>query len=545
MNQHEPPPRHLDPVASVDPAGSTVDSEFIGAETDSQPDSVYPPLVSPIQLEKPVRHSDTTTPQTIGKYLVTAVLGAGAQAVVYRAVHPGLSKEVVIKLGRIPLLGTERDALSAEGKLLAELDHPNLARVFDSDLHEGRPFLVMEYVRGCNLEQLAKPRRLTPRESATLVARLARALAAAHRRGIIHQDIKPRNILIDETGQPRLIDFGLACWRHTWTAELESGSISGTPAYMAPEQARGESDQIDQRSDLFALGGVLYYLLAGKAPFSGKGIQETLERAGRCDFDKASLRSRAGSRRLERICLRAMAAEPADRYASAEAFAADLEKFVRRPRPVLWLAGAGLVGVALAGIGWAMFRTPTSPDPGSPQYLIKLVQRRVQKEDRIFSDLKDVLPLRTGDKLRVQCDLPHGLHPALFWFDTDGKLVQLQGSAQPLGSLDQFEYPRGGLVPVDGSPGTEVVLVCAGRGAAPRLEDLEKLFDQGHPWPRLPAQALVLLNRYTVEIKGARGVRDQPEAVAVTAVQDRMEQLRLKLAGKYEFWTGIAFSHRE
>src|SRR5579871_846052 len=189
MNQHEPPPRHLDPVASVDPAGSTVDSEFIGAETDSQPDSVYPPLVSPIQLEKPVRHSDTTTPQTIGKYLVTAVLGAGAQAVVYRAVHPGLSKEVVIKLGRIPLLGTERDALSAEGKLLAELDHPNLARVFDSDLHEGRPFLVMEYVRGCNLEQLAKPRRLTPRESATLVARLARALAAAHRRGIIHQDI--------------------------------------------------------------------------------------------------------------------------------------------------------------------------------------------------------------------------------------------------------------------------------------------------------------------------------------------------------------------
>jgi hypothetical protein len=370
-------------------------------------------------------------------------------------------------------------------------------------------------------------------------------LAVAHRRGIVHQDIKPRNILIDESGQPRLIDFGLACWRHTWSAEPQSGSISGTPAYMAPEQARGESDRVDQRSDLFALGGVLYYLLAGKAPFSGRDLQQTLERAGRCEYDQSALGSAAVPRFLKRVCLRALAAEPAKRYATAEEFAADLERFVRRPRTLSGVAAALTAGIALVGIGWTLSHTSVATVSAPPQYLVGVVQRRVQGEDRIFADLKAALPLRTGDKLQVRCELPRGLHAALFWFDTEGKLVELKGNAQPAGSLDQFVYPQGGLVPVEGAPGTEFVLVCAGRFSAPRLEDVATLFEQGRPWPKLPAQALVLLNRDTVEIQGARGVRDEPEAVAVSEVQDRLEHLRQKLAGEFPFWAGVAFSHRE
>lgn len=546
MNDQEPQPRSPASVASADPA-RTVDSTHIGNRTDSEPAHIYPSLAEPIRMEKPVPVVRVPAPQAIGKYLITALLGEGGQAEVYRAVHPGLSKEVVIKLSRVPLSedGPPHDLLSAEGKLLAELDHPNLARVYDLDVHDRRPFLVMEYVRGCNLEQFAQQRRLTPRAAASLVARLARALAVAHRRSIVHQDIKPRNIVIDEAGQPRLIDFGLACCRHAWAAQPQSDSISGTPAYMAPEQARGENERVDPRSDLFALGGVLYFLLVGKAPFSGRNVQETLDRAGRGDYDKSALRKARIPRRLEGICLRALAVEPGDRYATAEEFATHLERFVRRPRTIRRLTAALGLGLALVTIGWMVFRSPAPVVQRSPQYLITLVQRRAQGQDRVLGDITNAVPLRTGDKLQIHCDLPRGLHTALFWFDTEGGLVQLPASVRPSGSMDQLVYPAGGVVSVQGSGGTEFALVCARRSSPPSLEDVEKLMDRARPWPKLPAQALLLLNGDTVEVKGARGVHAEPEVVAVTEVQDRLEQLRQKLAGEFEFIAGIAFSHEE
>ena len=146
---------------------------------------------------------------------------AGARREVFRVMHPELARELVVKLGRRPIAarreagtrgeaGPTRVALLREGRLLARCDHPNLVRVVDLGVHEGRPYVVMEYVPGLTLQQFAQRRRPGPRQAARLIAELAGAVAYLHAQGIVHQDIKPRNVLIDERGRPRLIDFGLA-----------------------------------------------------------------------------------------------------------------------------------------------------------------------------------------------------------------------------------------------------------------------------------------------------------------------------------------------
>jgi len=216
--------------------------------------------------------------------------------------------ELVVKVGR-DVSGADardRDRTVAEGRILAELDHPNLARVYDLDFDHDRPFLVMEYVRGRNLRQVAEQQPFGPRQAASLIAKVARALAPAHARGVIHLDVKPDNIVIDEAGQPRLIDFGIARIQDAWAHDTaEADAIRGTLGYVAPEQARGE--QTDGRSDVFALGATLYFLLVGRGPLAGLSVDDVLDRAQRCDFDRQALHSAGIPGALRRICLRAVA----------------------------------------------------------------------------------------------------------------------------------------------------------------------------------------------------------------------------------------------
>jgi serine/threonine protein kinase len=496
----------------------------------------------------------------IGRYVVVSVLDAGGQAVVYRVLHPTLTKELVLKLSRRELARdrADRDHLVAEGRLLADLEHPNLARIYDLDFFEGRPFLVMEYVRGRNLQQRAEQQRLTPRQAAVLVAKLARALGVAHRRGIIHRDLKPNNILIDEAGEPRIIDFGLARWSHAWAGDVDQGGgIAGTPAYMAPEQARGQNDRVDQRSDVFALGGVLYFLLTGKPPFAGKDTYEALERATRCDFDKAALRAAGVPRRLEAICLRALAADPAERYAKADDLAADIGRFVRRPRKLLLFAVATLLVVLtvaavplLARVGdWLSRHGQPSPQTESPaplQYLVAQVQRQLRGQETVYPDLLSAVPLQSGDTLRIRCDLPHDCQPAVFWFDTEGKLTELTPVAVSSSeAADHVVYPDKGVVRLKGPSGTEFVLVCASRSEPVRREDVEKLFEKNRALPALPRRAVLLLDRDKVIVKAADDHSvSEPEADALAEVQDRLEHLRLKLRDRFEFVAGVAFAHR-
>jgi hypothetical protein len=169
--------------------------------------------------------------------------------------------------------------------------------------------------------------------------------------------------LIDKVGEPRLIDFGMARLRHAWADPVES-CVGGTVAFMAPEQARLELDRIGPRSDIFALGGVLYYLLTGSAPFQGETHEEVWDRARRCDFEPGALRAAHVPRRLERISLKAMAAEPADRFATADAMAHHLASFLSRPWRFAALSSFLLMAAVLA-VGLTFFRSRSQPATAS------------------------------------------------------------------------------------------------------------------------------------------------------------------------------------
>jgi tRNA A-37 threonylcarbamoyl transferase component Bud32 len=479
-------------------------------------------------------------PALIGKYPVLSPLDEGGQALVYLGLHPTLRKQVVIKLSRVPA-GADpaaHDALAAEGKLLAALDHPNLARVYDLDSHEGHPFLVLEYVPGRNLQQHAEQQALTPRQAASLTAKLARTLAAAHRGGVLHLDLKPRNVLIDERGEPRLIDFGMARLRDAWSADADQ-PWGGTPAFMAPEQARGERERLSERSDLFGLGAVLYYLLTGKPPFAGLNVYESLTKARRGDLDASALRVAGVPRGLEKVCLRALAVDPAGRYARAEDLAADLERFLKRRR-VLVLLAVGAALVLLAAIGWWFLQRPGTDfgrDAGGE------IRVQVYRQEEVF-DLKSALPLRTGrDRVRIECRIPAGYHGALFLVNSGGGFRALQPEVSPGNSFDKLHFPpKGEYSLLKGPPGVEFLLVCAGpRPIGP--EEVRRLLDLREPLPALPPRVLVRLNREEVKVEGARDL-GAAAGNAVSQVQHRLDQVRRRLAGKVEFVQGVAFSHR-
>jgi serine/threonine protein kinase len=287
----------------------------------------------------------TRTPPAIGKYLVVGRFSGSGQAEVFRVVHPELRRDLVLKLAKRPIDDEGRSDVIMEGQRLAELEHTNIVRVHDLDFHEGRPYLVMEYIRGRTLGHYVREEPVSPVRAAALIAELSGAVAFAHHRGIVHQDIKPANVLIDEAGRPRLIDFGLSWQQDAWSGS-SNGSEGGTFAYMAPEQARVELDRVRPLSDVFALGGLLYFLLTGRGPFEASTQEESWARARRCEFDPSALKKAGVPRRLARICLRAMAADPRSRFQSADALRVDLRRHLRLrlATPVL---GAVAIGFAL------------------------------------------------------------------------------------------------------------------------------------------------------------------------------------------------------
>ena len=294
-------------------------------------------------------------PAKIGKYVIVGTLGRGSQGTVFRAVHENLGSDAIIKLAHKPLStqGFDRSRLSAEGRLMAEIRHKNLVQVFDVDIHEDRPWLAMEFVRGCTLRQRSAQQRYAPKEAARVVAAVAKAVAYLHGRGVVHQDIKPENIMIDEQGGPRLIDFGLARLKDIWS-RADDGPLGGTLGYMAPEQASSQMERIGPPTDMFALGGVLYYLLTGKPPHIGKTRAELLHHARLCLVDRDALFAPGIPRRLARIANNALAADPAERP-SASKLAEELERFTSFQSRRIALA-AGLSIPLVAAGGWWLSR---------------------------------------------------------------------------------------------------------------------------------------------------------------------------------------------
>ena len=262
-------------------------------------------------------------------YEILVEVGRGSMGVVYHARQVRLNRPCALKM---ILAGAHADAnafirFRGEAETIARLQHPNVVQIHSIGEVDGLPFFEIEYVCGGSLDKAIDGTPWPARRAAALVQPLARAIAEAHRLGLIHRDLKPGNVLLAADGTPKITDFGLAKSLNLDSGLTGTEAILGTPSYMAPEQAEGKAKEVGPLADVYALGTILYELLTGRPPFKGTTIQETLEQVKSAEAVPPSRLVPGLPRDLETIGLKCLQKEPARRYASAESLAEDLRRY--------------------------------------------------------------------------------------------------------------------------------------------------------------------------------------------------------------------------
>lgn len=289
-------------------------------------------LESELDVWLPVRLETKQSPTEfcLPGYDLFELVGQGGMGTVYKARQMSLNRTVAIKTLHSASMATlrERDRLVREAEAVASIDHPNVVKVFEVGESQGIPYFTMEYVPGPTLEARLSLGPLHPQLAATLVRQLARAVQSAHQQGVLHRDIKPSNVLMNEAGEAKLSDFGLARLAKHTDALTETGAAIGTPRYMSPEQARGNSKCIGVESDIYSLGAVLFATLTSRPPFLAESNAELLSQVLYTDPISPSAIVRKIPRELSAITLHCLRKLPNERYASAAALADDLDRFL-------------------------------------------------------------------------------------------------------------------------------------------------------------------------------------------------------------------------
>ncbi|HEY6177717.1 MAG TPA: serine/threonine-protein kinase, partial [Kofleriaceae bacterium] len=318
--------------------------------------------------------------QVLDKYELLERVGQGGMAIVYRGIDRQLKRVVAVKVLHKHLADYQeaRDRFEREAQAVAKLRHENIVEIFDysgvaAAEAAGSSYIVTEFIDGKTLKQQITDRPITyPEVGAMVVLQVCRALAHAHAAGVLHRDVKPENIMIRGDGVVKLMDFGIS-----HMVDLErltvTGQLLGSPAYMAPEHVEGR--QLDFRTDVFAAGIVLYQLTVGKLPFEGKNPHEVLKRIAECRFvDPRQANPRIGNR-LGRIILRAMAAQPADRFAAVGEMVLALEGYLEE---------TGLGADKVVGELGRYFQAPAAYELALKERMVDHLTRRGQ--DQLAAD---------------------------------------------------------------------------------------------------------------------------------------------------------------
>ncbi|PYM02862.1 MAG: hypothetical protein DMF19_01505 [Verrucomicrobia bacterium] len=293
----------------------------------------------------------------LGHYEILEEIGRGGMGVIYRA-RQQHSRRIVAVKRILAHQVTSHETLvrfRREAEAVAGLDHPNILPIYEvSESEDGLPFFSMKYATGGSLRAAAPALRIEPRACVRLMAKIARAVAYAHGKGILHRDLQPGNILLDGNGEPMVSDFGLAKWLNENSDLTRTLATLGTPGYIAPEQAECPAANLTSAADIYSLGAILFHLLAGRPPFVGANVLLVIHQSAATPAPR--LRSLAPSldRDLETIVARCLERDPNARYQSAEALAEDLERWLRH-EPIR----ARRVGVFTRGRKWVR-RNPTN-----------------------------------------------------------------------------------------------------------------------------------------------------------------------------------------
>jgi len=443
-------------------------------------------------------------PTKIGRYRVCRVLGRGAFGTVYLADDPELDRPVAVKVPSPGRFSSQQDTerFLEEAKFAAQLKHPGIVTVHDVGRDGDLCYIVMEYVQGRTLQELMAAGERSPAQAAGLVARVADALHYAHKKGFVHRDLKPTKILIDDQGNPHVTDFGLAVSEDS--QRLHAGQVAGTPAYMSPEQVRGETQHLDGRTDIWSLGVILYQLLTGRHPFWRGDAAECLDEIQHREPKPPRQIEDMIPPELEQIVLKCLAKRTTERYSTAGDLAADLRnrQLTRgdglpshhaqpvgtahvTQRPTRWvLAGILLVAVSVV-IAWVVHSTVSPAEDLTGTIDVQIWNSEDSRRRNLSLTDEGALPLIPGDQIRIEASVSRPSYLYLVWISTDGKAAPVypwipgNWDQQPEreAPVSAVSLPKGSNTgwPMQGPTGMETLVLLARKTPLPagvRLKDL-------------------------------------------------------------------------